>query len=314
MIYTVTLNPSLDRTLIVPRLELNDVLRAQETRLDWGGKGFNVSRALLALGESSTAMGFVGGETGRRMEAGLNTLGIPTDFVYTAAESRTNIVIMEAGTGQHIKVNEKGPAASPLEQEALFVKVGQKAQPGDFWLFCGSLPPGVEPDFYARLIQQVQNRGAKACLDTSGPALRLGLQARPFLIKPNRSEAEELAEVQLKIEADLCRAAGSFMQQGVQHAAISLGGEGLWLSARTQAAIINVHAHPPAVDIQNPTGAGDALLAGLLWALQNGWKLEEAARWGVATGTSAALKAGVEFGSRQEVEEIYARTFARRIA
>jgi len=307
MIYTVTLNPALDRTLTVPRLLLNDVLRAQGTRLDWGGKGFNVSRALLALGECSTALGFMGGETGRRMEKGLNDLGIRTEFIYTAEETRTNIIIQEAGSEQHIKVNEHGPSVSQAEQAALLSLVERKVQPGEYWLLCGSLPPGLPADFYAQLIQRLQAGGAKACLDTSGEALRLGLRARPFLIKPNRSEAEELAGHSVRTEAEINRAAAFFLQQGVERVAISLGGDGLHLSSTQQ----SVQARPPAVSIQNPTGAGDALLAGLLWAFMNGCTLAEAARWGVAAGTTAAQQPGVEFGTRQEVEMLYEAVITR---
>jgi len=116
----------------------------------------------------------------------------------------------------------------------------------------------------------------------------------------------------LESEADLRRAAEALLKQ-TQYVAISLGGDGLWLTSRAEGFPVSVNTRPPAVSIQNPTGAGDALLAGLLWALQRGWNLEDASRWGVATGTCAAMKPGVEFGFCKEVEEVYARTFARRI-
>src|SRR5215217_1281255 len=107
-IYTLTLNPGLDRTLTVAKLDDNTVLRATSSRLDWGGKGFNVSRALQALGEESIALGIVGGYTGKMLTEGLSNLGIATDFVHIDSETRTNTVIEEAGSGRYFKVNEAG--------------------------------------------------------------------------------------------------------------------------------------------------------------------------------------------------------------
>lgn len=112
-LYTITLNPGLDRTLTVPKLHENSVLRASISRLDWGGKGFNVARALQAMGTKSVAMGLVGGFTGQMLTQGLNQLGISTDFIQIAGESRTNTVIEEAESGRYIKVNEPGPQLKP---------------------------------------------------------------------------------------------------------------------------------------------------------------------------------------------------------
>ena len=119
MIITLTPNPVLDRTLTVPHIEFDDVLRATSTRLDWGGKGFNVSRALQALGTESVAMAFAGGGTGQMLRQGLHALGIATDFVSIAGETRTNVVVVDQATGRHIKVNEAGPSISPQEHDEL---------------------------------------------------------------------------------------------------------------------------------------------------------------------------------------------------
>ena len=115
MIYTVTLNPSLDRTLTVPRIVDDDMVRATASRVDWGGKGVNVSRVLQALGAESMALGFAGGATGQMLERGLRSLGIATDLLPLSAETRTNTVIIESETGRYIKVNEPGPTVQPEE-------------------------------------------------------------------------------------------------------------------------------------------------------------------------------------------------------
>ena len=315
MIVTVTPNPVLDRTLTVPCLALNEVLRATGSRLDWGGKGFNVSRALQALGAESVAMGFIGGATGQQLERGLRDLGIATDLTPIASETRTNIVVTEASAERHIKVNEAGPTVEAQELAASFDQARKRVHRGDLWVLSGSLPPGVPPDFYAQLITLVQERGARALLDASGEPLRLGCAAGPYLVKPNAVEAQEVTGKQIESRADALDAAVFFLRRGVELVALSLGAEGLLLASQRLA----VRARSPQVPVQNAVGAGDALLAGLAWALacperlnfvEHGRKdreppLEEMARWGVACGTTAAMREGVSVGTRAEVEKLY---------
>jgi 1-phosphofructokinase family hexose kinase len=304
VIYTVTLNPTLDRTLTVAEIVFNDVLRASQVRLDWGGKGLNVSRALKALGGESVVMGFCGGATGKQLEDGLHALDIRTHFTHIENETRSTVFIAEVGSERHIKVNEIGPLVSPVEQAALLRLVTETAQPGDYWTLNGSLPPGAAADIYARLTAIVQERGGRACLDSSGEALRLGCQAKPYLVKPNRVEAEALCGFTIQSREDALRAAQVFLELGVGLVALSLGGDGLLLAAPSVAA----WAKPPQVTIQGPTGAGDALLAGLLWAFQSGASFEDAARWGAACGTAAALLPGTAVADRAGVESVFSVT------
>jgi 1-phosphofructokinase family hexose kinase len=300
VIYTLTLNPTLDRTLTVAEIVFNDVLRASQVRLDWGGKGLNVSRALKALGIESTAVAFSGGATGQLLEDGLHALGIPTHFIPIASETRNTVFIAEANSERHIKVNEIGPTIRPEEQTALFRLVEESVRPGDFWTLNGSLAPGIGSDIYARLIDLIQSCGARACLDASGEALRLGCAAKPYLVKPNRTEAETACGIAIRSEDDVLHAAQTLLGQGVTLAAISVGEEGLLLASISQI----VWAKPPRVTIQGPTGAGDALLAGLLYALVCNLPLGEVARWGTACGTAAALLPGTGVGSRVEIEAL----------
>ncbi|MFQ5809953.1 MAG: 1-phosphofructokinase [Armatimonadota bacterium] len=306
-IVTVTPNPGLDRTLTVPRIIFNQMMRATAVRLDWGGKGFNVSRALQALGVESVAMGFIGGATGQMLERGLSDMGIATDFVPIAGETRTNTVITDAGAERYVKVNEPGPTVGAEELATFLDRARQRVRAGDIWVLCGSLPPGVPPDFYAQLIALVQERGAKALLDTSGEPLRLGCAASLYLVKPNVGEAEEVTGQQIQSDADLLRAADFFLGQEIKLVALSLGADGLLLASKERA----VWAGPPSVGVRNPVGAGDALLAGVAWALGRGLSLEETARWGVAAGTAAAMREGVSVGTRAEVGAMSERVKVR---
>lgn len=301
-VFTVTPNPVLDRTLTVPQLVLDDVLRASSVHLDAGGKGFNVSRALAAMEMPSTAMAFLGGDTGRRLAQMMAERGVMCDFTPIAQETRTNIVVQEPG-GRHLKVNEAGPEISPAEVQAMLARIGEVAQEGDIWVFAGSLPRGVAADFYRICVETVQARGARAVLDVNGDSLREGLRARPFLAKPNLLEAGQATGRDVRTVDDAWAALRSLLDGGVKIAAISMGAEGLIAGSGEHF----VWARPPAIVARNTVGAGDATVAGMIWALAQGWELEECARHGVACGTTAVTRPGVDFGALDEVKAMAQR-------
>lgn len=303
MIYTITLNPGLDRTLTVPAIQDNQVLRATSSRLDWGGKGFNVARGLQALGIPSVALGLVGGYTGQMLAEGLHGLGIATDFVAIPGETRTNTVIAEADSDRYIKVNEAGPNVPPDALDALIAKVRSLVRPGDYWAICGSLPPGVPTGFYAELVTLIQGAGGYACLDTSGAAMRLGCAAAPFWVKPNVEEAHELTGIPIDDITAAQQAATHILEQGVRRVALSLGADGMLLATADEA----IQARPPRVGVRTLVGVGDALLAGMLYALARDMPLPDVARWGVAAGTAAAMREGVDMGSLEEVQAVAAQ-------
>ena len=330
MIYTVTLNPSLDRTLTVPQIVYDDMVRATTSRVDWGGKGFNVSRTLQVLGAQSIAMGFSGGATGQMLERGLHDLGITSDLVPLSGETRTNTIIIESATGRYVKVNEPGPTVQPDELAALLDRIRgclrgrdpAHARGRDLWVLSGSLPPGLPDGFYADLVEMVQDSGARVLLDTSGEPLRLGCAAVPSLVKPNAAEAAGFLGVSGLIasglgpegvalaDATALGLAYPFLDLGIELVALSLGAGGLLLASSGQA----VRARPPEVEALNPVGAGDALLAGVVWALERDLPLEEMARWGVAAGTASAMGEGVAILTRAEVQALHEQVTTHAVA
>jgi 1-phosphofructokinase family hexose kinase len=178
--------------------------------------------------------------------------------------------------------------------------VSALAAPGDSWVFSGSLPPGLPEDYYAALIQIVQANGAMAYLDSSRSALSMGIAASPYLVKPNRQEAEELTGIKIQTLADYKQTAAYFFDFGAQMVALSLGANGLFLTTPAH----SVWVIPPRVDPINGVGPGDALLAGILYATANHLSLAEMARWGVACGTMAVVQNGVNFGTFEEVQNL----------
>lgn len=300
MIYTVTLNPALDRELQVARLAFDTVLRADGLQVDWGGKGFNVSRLLQKLGAESVAVGFVGGPTGQQLQAGLESLGLRTDFVPIQGETRTNVSVVSLAEGRHLKVNEAGPHILPSEVAALRAKVRSLARAGDWWVLAGSLPPGVSPQIYAELVELVQAGGGRAIVDTSGPALRAVLTAQPYLIKPNAAEASELTGLPITSPAEALQAAQVLQAQGLERILISLGAEGAVLRVGDE----HWFATPPPISEANPIGAGDSTVGGLVYALSRSLGWAEVLRWSMACGAATASLPGTTVGDLAMVEAL----------
>ena len=300
MIYTITLNPALDRELTVPEITLDQVLRAQSTRLDYGGKGFNVSRALLALGEESIALGFIGGGVGEKLHAGLASLGIRSDFNHISGETRTNLSVIAEDHAHYVKVNESGPLVTKIEAAALLDKISALVKPGDWWILAGSSPPGIEPPYIARIIALVQGCGAHGVLDTQGEALLRGCQSAVFLVKPNAFEAGELTGMEITTPGEAIQAISRIHDLGASQVVISLGKFGAVYSDGSH----TWWATPPQIEQRNPIGAGDAMLAGVVWALQSNNNGNDVLRWGVACGAAAASLDGTAVGPRSLVESL----------
>ena len=309
MIYTLTLNPAVDRELTVPAMEFDSVLRASESRVDFGGKGFNVSRLLKGLEASSTATGFLGGNAGELLQKGLQSLGIGTDFVWVSEETRTNVSIVTHSHDHYIKVNEKGPLVDAAKQQELLDKIDSLAKNGDWWVLAGSLPPGVSTDMYARVVSALNTHGANAILDTSGESLKLGCAKHPFLVKPNAEEAHALTGLPMDTADEIVAGAAEIRRMGAQNVVVSMGKAGALLHAADGTWLV----HTPKIKEKNPIGAGDSMVGGLVWALTQGLALKEALGWGVASGAATASLPGTEVGSRPLIEELYSQVRYERL-
>ena len=301
MIYTLTLNPAVDRELTVPAMEFDSVLRASESRVDFGGKGFNVSRLLKGMEEPSTAVGFLGGNAGELLQSGLQSLGIGTDFVWVAGETRTNVSIVTQTHDHYIKVNEKGPLVDADKQKELLEKIDSLAKQGDWWVLAGSMPPGVADDFYARIVNVLNKHEANAILDTTGDALRFGCAEKPYLVKPNAEEVHALTGMPVDSTTEIAAAAAELRKMGAQNVVISMGKAGALMQSAEETWL----THSPKIQEKNPIGAGDSMVGGLVWALTQGIALKESLGWGVASGAATASLSGTEVGSRPLIEELF---------
>lgn len=297
MIYTLTLNPAVDWELQIEHFELNSVSRSKQSRIDCGGKGFNVSRMLRNLNTDSIAMGFVGGKNGERLESGLREQNVATNFTWVQGETRKNISIVALDNAEYIKVNEAGPTVTAIEVEELTQQVESVLAPGDWWVMGGSLPLGVDAGIYARLIDRIQQAGAHTILDTSGEALLQGCKAGPTLVKPNLEEAQQLVGITQDGVEDITDWVGDILALGPENLVVSLGKEGAMLVTEQGLEMI----YSPSITERNPIGAGDSLVAGVVWQLSLGRSYGDAIRYGVACGAATASKSGTELGSYDDV-------------
>ncbi|MFD8281933.1 1-phosphofructokinase family hexose kinase [Streptomyces solisilvae] len=288
MILTVTLNTALDITYRVPELRPHTTHRVTEATERPGGKGVNVARVLAALGHDTVVTGFAGGVTGVVLRQLLAEIAAPGDgpeairgtitdaLVPIAGTTRRTIGVVDAATGDTTQLNEPGPLVTTPEWSTFMDVYGRLLREASAVALCGSLPPGVPVGTYAQLIREAHTAGVPTLLDTSGEPLRRGIAARPDLVKPN---AEELAG--LTGSTDPLRAARDARRRGARAVAASLGPDGM-LAVTAHGAW---RATPPRRLAGNPTGAGDAAVAGLLSGLV------EEAPWPDRLARSVALSA-----------------------
>jgi len=300
MIATVTLNPSLDRTITVDGLKLGESNRWSSLRYFAGGKGIDVSRAVHEMGGQTVAYGFIGGPEGRTLEILLDEDGVLFSFTPIEQATRTNFIVSDTKARQQTIINAPGPHISRKELERFIEKLRRLSPPPDLMVVSGSVPPGVPADIYYSLIMEAKGYGVRTVLDSVGQWLKEGIRAKPYLIKPNVREAEELLETELPTEEAIIEAALDLVDMDIEMVVISRGKDGI--IAATKKSIIK--AVPPSVKVRSAVGAGDCTMAGLALKLAAGESLVEACRLGAAMGTAAVLTPGTELCHRADVEEL----------
>jgi 1-phosphofructokinase family hexose kinase len=306
MLICVSANPAIDRRLWLEGLAVGGVNRARAVKANPGGKAAHVAMAAHALGEDVVWVGFLGGTVGDAVQSGLGRLGISTMIVRTGSETRVNLEIIEPG-GTVTEILEPGAEITPNEVERLlsmcgdvFAERGERAQVA----LSGSLPPGAPLDLYAQLTRAARGHGCRVLLDTSGEALRGGLEAAPDLVKPNREEASWLTGCDLGGEGGAAGAARRLFAAGARSVAITLGAEGLFWQRDVDSAPLA--ARPPRVDASSTVGCGDAALAGLAVAHSRGLCDEEAIRLAAACGAANCLAEAPGMIDPLEVERLAA--------
>ncbi|MBC9955676.1 1-phosphofructokinase [Yimella sp. cx-51] len=303
MIITLTPNPSIDRTIAFDTLRLGEVQRATSSRIDPGGKGINVSRALAANDTDTLAVLPAGGPEGHLLTELLTAAHVPYRAVEIAGAARMNIAAVEPD-GTTTKLNEAGPRLSDGEVSALFGAAAEAAGGAQWVVGCGSLPPGAPIDLYAELIRRVGPQGARVAIDSSGEPFTRAVAAHPHLIKPNHEELAELVGRELVTLGDVVDAARSLVAEGIETVVVSLGADG----AIAVTADDLVWAGAKVTDPLSTVGAGDCLLAGFLHGLVRGGDLEAALISGVRWGAAAVRLPGSQVPGPADLEGIDVRS------
>lgn len=287
-ILTITLNPALDLTLRVPHLEPGEVNRSQALLSHAAGKGLNVAQVLADLGHSLTVSGFLGEDNQQAFNALFARRGFADAFIRVPGETRSNIKLAE-DDGRVTDINGPGPHVNDLAQHALLDKLDHIAASHDAVVVAGSLPRGVSAQWLRELVLRLKALGCKVILDTSGEALKEGLRAGPWLVKPNAEELSEALGHPVSSVASQVAAATELQTLGISHVVISHGADGVnWFSRGTQP----LQALPPKVRVASTVGAGDSLLAGMVHGLISGHSPEQTLRSATAIAAMAVTQIG----------------------
>lgn len=298
-VVTVTLNPAIDQTLTIAGFTPGRLHRVSECRHQPGGKGVNVASVLADLGVAVIATGFLGQDNAEPFEALFAGKGIDDQFLRIAGSTRIGIKIVDSRTSQKTDINLPGLTASQEAVDALLERVASLAAPGRWMVLSGSVPPGISHGIYATMIDAIHEKGGHVALDTSGPALRTGLASRPEVMKPNVDQLGELTGQVLNTPGAIRDAAVSLLDRGVQRIAVTMGPRGAVFVERGKALV----ARPPQMRPLRTIGAGDALVAGIVYAAMHGQSLEEVARTATAAGAHAVTRtaAGMD---RNELQKL----------
>lgn len=304
MIYTVTLNPSIDFIVEVDHFQLDHLNRIDRESKFPGGKGINVSRVLNTNGVESKALGFVGGFTGGFIQSFLSDEGVQTDFVSVKDDSRINIKLK---TGEETELNGLGPSLTKENIEELQKKL-EALKEGDILVLAGSIPPSLPKTFYSEMTRKFNERGVKVVVDAGGTILAEVLKDQPFLVKPNHHELSDLFNTKITTVEEVIPYGKKIIEMGAQNCIVSMAGDGalLFTSDAVYTATI------PKGKVKNSVGAGDSLVAGFVGTYAQTGDFEEAFRFAVATGSATAFSE--DLASREKIESLLPEVHIKKLS
>lgn len=309
MIYTVTLNPAIDKTVVIENFSAGSVNRVADIREDAGGKGINVSKCLKNLGESTTAAMILAGDAGKRLEKMLAHMQIPNLAVWAEGESRTNLKIIDPVRKENTDINEPGPAVSEALLEELKGKLRERIQPGDIVILSGSLPAGVDRGLYGKWTAYFRGLGACVYLDADGEPMRAGLAAVPYMIKPNNDElAALLGKTSLTVE-EMITEGKRLLDTGIAEVVISLGGDGALFVGGEGC----YRAEALRVPVKSTVGAGDSVVAAMACGQARRLTREERIRLAVAMGAASVMQSGTQPPEAELVWELAKQVVIKKL-
>lgn len=308
MICAVCLNPCIDRTVEIDQFTYAGMNRIRTSRQDGCGKGVNVALVSRQMGMESSCIGFLFEDNGDRIARRLIDAGAGEDCIWMPGKVRTNLKVFDRQNARITEINECGEHIDEQAQALIIEKVRQYAQICDTMVFTGSLPPGLPADFYRTLIEATEGK-CRCVLDAEGEKLTQGMKAKPFLIKPNQYELELCVGRELPTIMDIKAAALECVRDGIAIVAVSLGGDGAFITDGNQ----SLFAPVIPVDVRSTVGAGDSMVTGFLHGLALGEDLGGMFKRGVAAGTAAVTTEGTQLLERAFYEELLGKVVIQEV-
>lgn len=305
MIYTVTLNPSIDYVVKLDNLNTGDINRASEEFVYPGGKGINVSLILKELGYKSTALGFVSGFTGQYISDILSEKELEADFIkLKSGFTRINVKVK---CDEETEINGQGPNISKENLEELYSKI-DKLTSEDILVLAGSIPSTLDEKLYENIMSRIKEKNIKVVVDATKNLLLNVLKYNPFLIKPNNHELEEMFGVKLNTVDDIVEYAKKLKEMGAQNVLISMGGDGALLITEDDKVLRSSVAKG---NVKNSVGAGDSMVAGFIAGYLNSNRYEDAIKLGAASGSATAFS--YDLATRDFIDELFEQIIVEKL-
>lgn len=295
----VTLNPALDLTGQLKAITLDAVNLVETSELTPGGKGVNVARVLYDMGTRSTVTGWLGDENSEPFVHLFERIEAEDKFLRQPGQTRTNVKLSESNS--HVTdINFPGMAINHEAVQKLEQQLVELAAKHEWFVMAGSLPRGVSPTLYQRWIDLLNQHGAKVIFDSSGEAFSFGLEAKPYLVKPNDMELGQWVGHPLETEEQMIAAARQLVAKGISQVLVSRGSKGvLWVSADHV-----IKAAAPKVNVVSTVGAGDSMVAAMTHALSQGWEKHKAIHYATAISAMAVTQVSVGISDQEKLQSL----------
>ncbi len=300
MITTLTLNPAIDKTLILENLVVNGINRVKHVNIEAGGKGINASKVIKALGHDTIAVGILGGSTGDKIMSMLCDKGIFYDFVKIKENSRINTKIVDIVNNTCTDINENGPFIKKQTLDELMIKIKYHAKESEIFIISGNAHESIPSNIYKDIIENIKN-DTKVILDSSGNLLKEGIKAKPWMIKPNIDELKELIHKEISTLDELIFWSKEIVKAGITYVCVSLGKDGLLMVSEDKICL----ATPPEVISKSTVGAGDSVVGSLAVSFTTREDFIEATRKACAIGTAAVTLEGTGVPEKEIIDNFY---------
>lgn len=308
-VLTVTLNPAIDKTITLSDFKIGGLNRVKHLRMDPGGKGINVARVLKEFHVDVLTTGFIAGNQGKYLINQLEKQGIQINLSEVQGETRTNLKIVDETSNITTEINEQGFEITRTDIEKFSEQLYKKIDKGSILVLGGSLPNGAPANIYRKIIEVVQAKGAKVILDADGDALKEGIEAKPYAVKPNLQELEQYLNQPLETDQDLLFAGQQLLNKGISIVLISLGSKGAIIMNHQEA----YRVKPFSIIPKSTVGAGDSMVAALVYCILEQKSFEEIARWTTTAGTVTAAKSGTQVCTLNEVQKLISKVKCLKI-